>query len=420
MTMDSGRDESDFHDDLLDGQHDGRRRRLLRQLDAAHSVVERGLISLPPEARHTLLSLSTRRARQSRSRRRLLLRGRGLHTSRLRWRLGVPVSIVAVLAVCASLAIAATTIFNLGKPTNSTSSNPYFPLSGFHKTGPFLRSHGVPELLWIGTAWPGDASSDWERWPVIKALQQFGTLSGIVAARPTCGKYRAIVGNGGNGYVYASPCSLATPDWTRAHYFSPYVVFRHRDVIDGRGRLFQMLDSVESGLFDRYVRQQPGNSAGAVGSSIFTYPSLGVPQHYFPLLSVDGYLQTVTQTSFSGDMAPPLSGSDTEGAGSGPGAKGLPATYYFRPLSFNAVRDALITGKAPSVPAYYNLAASTFPSLVSDVNGEANIITALICHADGKKPANVCGRVNGRFEIGEVTAWNMNWGMLGQASRTAG
>ena len=31
-------------------------------------------------------------------------------------------------------------------------------------------------------------------------------------------------------------------------------------------------------------------------------------------------------------------------------------------------------------------------SLIPDVNTAANIITALICHADGKKPTSVCGR----------------------------
>ncbi len=92
------------------------------------------------------------------------------------------------LVVGALPAMAASTNPNLGPPTNTFSANPYFPLSGFQKTGPDLRSHGLPELLWIGTAWLGDPDSDWERWPVIKALEQFGTFSNLVPARPVCGK----------------------------------------------------------------------------------------------------------------------------------------------------------------------------------------------------------------------------------------
>jgi hypothetical protein len=43
------------------------------------------------------------------------------------------------------------------------------------------------------------------------------------------------------------------------------------------------------------------------------------------------------------------------------------------------VRD--LTGKDP---------AGT--NVVEDVNAEANIITALICHADGERSSNVCKR----------------------------
>jgi hypothetical protein len=32
------------------------------------------------------------------------------------------------------------------------------------------------------------------------------------------------------------------------------------------------------------------------------------------------------------------------------------------------------------------------PTLISDVSAEANVITALVCHADHMQPKRVCGR----------------------------
>jgi hypothetical protein len=51
-------------------------------------------------------------------------------------------------------------------------------------------------------------------------------------------------------------------------------------------------------------------------------------------------------------------------------------------MTFAQVQSALISGKEPWSNS----------TLVADVNAEANAITALICHADGKKPASVCSR----------------------------
>ncbi len=51
-------------------------------------------------------------------------------------------------------------------------------------------------------------------------------------------------------------------------------------------------------------------------------------------------------------------------------------------LSFDTDRRALVTGKEPFTSSH----------LVPDVNGEANIITALICHATRNRPVSVCHR----------------------------
>ena len=52
-------------------------------------------------------------------------------------------------------------------------------------------------------------------------------------------------------------------------------------------------------------------------------------------------------------------------------------------LSFAQVQQTLRTGKS---------VGGAPDTLVSDTNAETNIITALICHADGRKPAKVCNR----------------------------
>jgi hypothetical protein len=392
MPMDSEGELRALYADLLDGTADERRLRLLRHLDAGYRVVDHGLVRTPEAVRPTGAAPAGRRApvsASSRSRRDLLKDA--LRTRRLGWRLSLPTLPILALGLCITLALAAGSIVTLGKPTNNRPTNQYFPLSGFQRTGPVLRADGLPELLWIGTAWPGDAPSDAERWPVIKALEQFGTFANLAPARTACGTPVIYRGTITNPITYR-PCSLASVDWTHARYRSRFVHFTARELIDARGHLFQRLTPVEARLFDRYVRLRPGDTAAAIGASIsggVTIPlNSGGLSRRFPLLSVGGYLQTITQVPLGGDLAAVA----VEMSGEDPHAKGLPRAYYQQPLSFDAVRDALATGKTPGAPPLTGETTPTFPGLVPDVNAEANVITALICHADGGKPAGVCGR----------------------------
>lgn len=80
---------------------------------------------------------------------------------------------------------------------------------------------------------------------------------------------------------------------------------------------------------------------------------------------IGSYAQTASQVIISGDFEAP----------SGPlGVLGPP-------LPCDTIQSALVTGKDPPLT-----------KLVEDVNAEANIMVALICHADGRKPAKVCDR----------------------------
>jgi len=52
-------------------------------------------------------------------------------------------------------------------------------------------------------------------------------------------------------------------------------------------------------------------------------------------------------------------------------------------LPFATVQQSLQKGRAQDHAS---------PSLITDYNAEANLLTAFICHADGLKPAQVCHR----------------------------
>jgi hypothetical protein len=81
----------------------------------------------------------------------------------------------------------------------------------------------------------------------------------------------------------------------------------------------------------------------------------------FPLVLIGGYLEIGAQIAIPGDL------TDIMG----------------RPLSFSTVQRSLQQGRPMG---------RTPSSFVHDYNVETNLITALICHADGRRPASVCGR----------------------------
>jgi hypothetical protein len=278
-------------------------------------------------------------------------------------------------ALITGVALAATQITNLGKPVNITSTNSYFPLSGFHRMSSAL-SKAQPRkaaLTFIGTnSSPANSpfQDPWsaaERWPVVKALSQFGTLTKVVPLTQNCSP---------DPRVRHSVCNTPTFNWIRARYKSKYIAFAHADLLDINNHCLQPLTSAELALYDRYVHphsslHKPKGDCYDAFHLLLTHYSSGT--HQFPLLAVGGYVQTVSQVIVPGDLNETLVGPVT------------PGTTYSMSLGsglpFNIVQQDLIADRDP--PNTH---------LVEDVNGEANIIIALICHADGKKPASVCNR----------------------------
>jgi hypothetical protein len=92
-----------------------------------------------------------------------------------------------------------------------------------------------------------------------------------------------------------------------------------------------------------------------------------------PLVAIGGYVQAGTLLVVVGDFGKPLPvPTASQGITSSP----------ITGLTFQQAQSALASGKDPS----------PYMTTVLDVNAEANIITALICHADGRQPSSVCNR----------------------------
>jgi hypothetical protein len=302
---------------------------------------------------------------------------------RPRTRVGWILVLSALLLLASGGAIAGSNILNLGKPVDIQSTNAYFPLSGFHPIPTKLYSHGKPELFFMGAEGPIDKISV-ERWPVVKALEQFGTLSGVKPVERGCS---TVHGGFMNGQMQ---CSIPSFDFSHARYASKYLSFVSKDLIrpvKNNERKFQTLNSTETALYNKYVRFRgrpqcfkivppnhivnfPCSTYVAYVDSAINYDGLRT----LPLITIGGYLQTVSQDLISTDLARTIVLTPLPGTVSSYGVdQGLP---------FDTVRQALATNRDPSGVS----------NLVEHVNAEANIMTALICHADGKRPASVCNR----------------------------
>jgi hypothetical protein len=119
---------------------------------------------------------------------------------------------------------------------------------------------------------------------------------------------------------------------------------------------------VESSLIERYIRRYVITLSSAWADFAWQESNQPRENHGLPLVSIGGYLRVDSGVAISGDLIPTTSNI---------------------PLSFSAVQDSLRRGKAVEGAPY---------SLVPDINAEANVLTALVCHADGKEPRSVCNR----------------------------
>jgi choline dehydrogenase-like flavoprotein len=156
-------------------------------------------------------------------RRRIAMRGGGLIVAMLAMAGAVSYALHGTSSVSTpALAV------DLGKPNSALAS----PLtSGFMKVGAPLFRNGKPEVLFIGAQYCPHCAG--QRWPVVKALSQFGTFSHL----------RSTASSEGN---------IPTFDLTHATYTSRFIAFDHKDVEDSNHNPLQTLTSAEQTLFSRY------------------------------------------------------------------------------------------------------------------------------------------------------------------------
>jgi len=371
--------------DLLDGETDPADIRLLHYLEAGYTSVTVPLAL----QRHLSSPIPSQAGRQARI-------GQAVAGRPGRWRLHTKVSTaLATVAVgIILLATAVTTadqhsITDLGPPAPIVSTDSGFPLSGFHRVSAFPHAGKKPELLFLGAQVDTASTINVERWPVVKALSQFGRLSGVAKVDKHC---TTIASGQNTGQIF---CSVPTYDFTHVRYASPYLTFVSKDLVRRVGfkdRAFQPLTPAETALYTRYVRSSTkpvcikydasGNPIRYKTGRDETYTCTGYVDYVdaalnthmnrgLPLIAIGGYLQTLSQDMVEGDFAQPIAVT--------------PSPYSLfgeQMLPFDTDRRALVTGKEPYSSS----------RLVTDVNGEANIITALICHATKNRPASVCHR----------------------------
>jgi hypothetical protein len=303
-----------------------------------------------------------------------------------RHRFGLASLALAAAVAVAGGAIAASNVVNLGKPASPPAYDPHFPLSGFHRISTSLHAGKKPEILFLGTLSdtfhiPGfdlrDQLSSIERWPLIKALDQFGSFTGVKAAPQQCTALKGYAGN-------LKLCDAPTFDWSHATYRSRYVAFVHADLLDAQGKTYQPLTQVERTLYYRYVRNPdsstgikiPGDKPDYIRTTVFaaSFPGAAASRR-FPLVLIGPYLQTVSQVVNVGEFQTTVYANGGVGPGTPvPSAQGA--------LPFASIQKVLQQGGTTATSQY----------LFSAVNTEANIMTALICHADGAMPSTVCTR----------------------------
>lgn len=265
-------------------------------------------------------------------------------------------------------------ITDLGRPTNDLPQGGH--LSYFRHTGPFLRQGRKPELLFIGTM--VDGGSAIERWPLVKALRQFGTLSGAGEADTrSCGTERTIkVFCARPGRPLGVPAGPPTYNLAHARYASRYLTFTNLDVLDYDLHMASHLSPTEVSLLRKYIGHE--HSAMAWLTLAAGQPAESSTRE-FPLVSVGGYVETRYATAYPYDLQ---------------AATGAPVNFLGVWEFFQAIQQSLLHHHLTNAGTTGRGVPMGLPpaTLLSDVNAEANVITALICHADGKRPGRVCNR----------------------------
>ena len=280
-------------------------------------------------------------------------------------------AMLVLVMVTGTTAAAGDPITDLGQVTNSIPQPPSPPTGNFHRSGPVLQQHGKPELLFIGTmvaSFEQGGESASERWALVKALNQFGHLTGVNAVetnRCTATSARDHRCFPNDTPIPRYPTEIhgyPTFDLSHARYTSRYLTLVAKDVIDEQLHVQTNLSPLETSLVKRYIGKHYYNPGGKWADLVWNMSSNPPENQGLPLVSIGGYLQIYSGQALVGDLTPMTTGS---------------------PVPFSTVQNSLRRGKAMGGLPF---------SLIPDFNSETNVLTALICRADGMKPATVCSR----------------------------
>lgn len=285
---------------------------------------------------------------------------------------------LAVLALpVAGTVQAASGRINLGRPTNDLPS-PNLPVGGFHHVPLNLKQDVRPLVLLLGTALDFDTAVI--RWPLVKALDQFGQFANARPAPQAC-DYSHLpppIPRGHFGFTTTEPCGPPTIDLSHAVYRSRYVAFHEWSVLDQKHvvRVSRLPAAVRM-VYNRYARTHVStNETEDIAASVNGIPTAPSSRR-LPLVLIGHYLQTIEQNVFPADFAVTFApGSVTRSEN--------PIPY----LSFARAQSALRSDRAPA--SGQKVQYSGF--LLHDVNADANLFIAVICRADGSSPRSVCAR----------------------------
>lgn len=144
-------------------------------------------------------------------------------------------------------------IGDLGKPGPDVPGT-YDTLENFAKIGANFRVGHKVEFILFDTSW--DNISAASRWAVVKALEQFGTWSGLREGQASLPLNYPQPGYSPGSTVPGEP-PYATYDLSHARYHSPYVVFTHRVVQSKKNGPRLALPRREATVFARILRMPP-------------------------------------------------------------------------------------------------------------------------------------------------------------------
>jgi hypothetical protein len=236
------------------------------------------------------------------------------------------------------------TLANLGGTTNAVF--PTRPLGLVAHGAPNLHAGSSVKLVYFSDVATGEWAA--EAWSLVKALDQFGTFSNLSVISIPQQQFVPATGTTPDHFITVHVPSY---DYRKATYRSPYLVFVHYDDLSTKRRLPHPV----------YIHL-PESARRLLARA---YISLGEPTVQWgwqaaPPTIIGHYYREGTDNLTNSFLKDPVRGT---------------------PYSFATLHRLIQAGYSRH-----------YSEIVFAFDAETNAITALVCKADGDRPASVCGR----------------------------